>query len=91
MRRLLVSVLAPAVLHCSACNEKPPPVRQTGTPGRIGTAMIHGVTGTDGNYAITGLPPGTYVLEAWQEAGGKIAEPVTVKDGAAVTVDLTFG
>jgi plastocyanin len=48
------------------------------------------VTGTDGNFAIAGLPAGTYVVEAWQEAAGRVEETVTIADSRTVTVDLTF-
>ena len=49
------------------------------------------VTGPDGKFALTGLPPGTYLVEAWQEAAGRVEQTVTVHDGEGATVDLTLG
>ena len=49
------------------------------------------VTGADGSYALTGLPGGTFVVEAWQEAFGRVDQTVTVGDREQRTVDLTFG
>ncbi len=48
------------------------------------------VSGDDGAFSISGLPAGTYVLEAWQEKYGTQTQKVTVGDGAAQTVDFTF-
>ena len=49
------------------------------------------VTGADGHFAITGLPGGTYVLEAWQEATGRVEHSVTLRDGESVDTDLVLG
>jgi plastocyanin len=49
------------------------------------------VTGPDGKFALTGLPAGTYVLEAWQEAAGRVEQTVPVLDGETANVDLVFG
>jgi plastocyanin len=49
------------------------------------------VTGADGSYALTGLPAGTYVVEAWQEALGRVEQTVTVGEREQRTLDLTFG
>ncbi|HMC35122.1 MAG TPA: urate hydroxylase PuuD [Myxococcales bacterium] len=35
------------------------------------------VTGADGSYALTGLPGGTFVVEAWQKAVGHVEQTVT--------------
>ncbi len=47
------------------------------------------VTGKDGTFTLTGMPDGTYTLEAWHEEFGKQTASVTVEGGTA-NVDLTF-
>jgi len=47
-------------------------------------------TGTDGSFAIKGLPPGTYTLAAWQEKYGTQTATVTVKAGETKVSDFTF-
>lgn len=46
------------------------------------------VSGEDGSFTISSLPPGEYVLEAWHELYGTATQTVTV--GASETVDVTF-
>jgi len=48
------------------------------------------VTDKDGNYKITGLPPGTYVIEAWQEKYGPQDQNVTVTGAEAKTADFSY-
>ena len=48
------------------------------------------VSGADGSFAITGLPAGTYVLEAWHETYGTQTQTVSVADGDTKAVDWTF-
>lgn len=48
------------------------------------------VTGTDGAFAIPGLPGGTYEVEAWHEKLGTQRQTVTVKDGETKTISFTF-
>ena len=49
------------------------------------------VTGTDGQYTIKGLPPGTYEIEAWHERAGTRTAKVTIAaDGDSKTADFTF-
>jgi plastocyanin len=48
------------------------------------------VTGADGHFAIGGLPAGTYLVEAWQEAAGRVEQSVTLRDGEAAAIELTF-
>jgi len=48
------------------------------------------VTGPDGSFEITGLPAGTYTIEAWHELLGTRRSGVTVLDGLAAAADLTF-
>lgn len=46
------------------------------------------VTKADGSFEITGLPPGTYTVEAWHETLGTQAQTVTI--GERETRDITF-
>jgi plastocyanin len=47
-------------------------------------------TGADGKYTITGLPAGTYTIEAWQEKFGRRTATVTVQENETKTVDFTY-
>ena len=48
------------------------------------------VTGPDGSFEITGLPAGTYEIEAWHERLGTMKSAVTLLDGLSAMADLTF-
>ncbi len=48
------------------------------------------VSGSDGSFEITGLPAGTYEVEAWHERFGVQTAAVTLLDGLTATVDVTF-
>jgi len=48
------------------------------------------VSDTLGTFTIDKVPPGTYMLQAWQERFGMQTKPVTVKAGGVVTVDFTY-
>ena len=48
------------------------------------------VTGSDGAFDISGLPPGDYVIEAWHEELGTQTQNVTVAEGGTAEVSLTF-
>jgi hypothetical protein len=49
------------------------------------------VTGPDGTFALAGVPPGTYVVEAWHETLGTRTAQVTVGRQQAGTATFTFG
>jgi len=46
------------------------------------------VTGTNGTFSLTPLPPGTYVIEAWHEKYGTMNQTVTVTTNE--TKEITF-
>ncbi|MCK6544654.1 carboxypeptidase regulatory-like domain-containing protein [Myxococcota bacterium] len=48
------------------------------------------VTGADGAFKLEGLPKGTYELELWHPTLGTQTTSVTVNDGAASSVSVTF-
>ncbi len=48
------------------------------------------VTNPDGSFEITGLPAGTYTIEAWHERLGTRRSGVTVLDGLTSSLDLAF-
>jgi plastocyanin len=47
-------------------------------------------SGEDGSFSITGLPDGTYELEAWHEKFGTQTVSVTVSGGGAATAEFAF-
>lgn len=47
-------------------------------------------SGADGSFTISGLPDGTYQLEAWHETLGTQTAQVTVSGGAMASVEFTF-
>ena len=49
-----------------------------------------GVTGADGRVALTGLPPGTYTIEAWHEELGTKTQQITVAAKESKDVSFTF-
>ena len=58
--------------------------------GHVVAHPYFSVSGQDGTFAITGLPAGTYVLEAWHETYGTRTQTVSVADGDAKSVAFTF-
>jgi plastocyanin len=51
---------------------------------------FYAVTGKDGTYSIKGLPPGDYVIEAWQERFGTKDMNVKVAEKETAEADFTF-
>ena len=49
------------------------------------------VSGADGSFTISGLPDGTYTIEAWHETLGTRTAEVTVSGGAAAASEFSFG
>lgn len=48
------------------------------------------VTGADGTYKISGVPPGQYRLEVWHESLGKSVRDVTVTAGKETRIDMSL-
>ncbi|MFQ5803715.1 MAG: carboxypeptidase regulatory-like domain-containing protein [Candidatus Methylomirabilales bacterium] len=48
------------------------------------------VTDSQGRFALTDIPPGTYRLRVWHELLGTISRPVTVPDGETAVVMLQY-
>ena len=48
------------------------------------------VTGADGSFALKGLPPGTYTIEAWHEKLGTQTQMVTIGEKETKDVAMTF-
>ena len=51
---------------------------------------FYAVSGADGKYVITGLPPGDYTIGFVQEKLGAQEQKVTVAAKDSKTVDVTF-
>lgn len=51
---------------------------------------FYAVTGKDGVFSLSGVPPGQYVLEAWTETFGTQEKKVTVPPNGSATADFTF-
>ncbi len=50
----------------------------------------HSVSGSDGSFDLSTLPPGDYVIEAWHERYGAQTQNVTVATGETDEVTFTF-
>lgn len=48
------------------------------------------LTGEDGKFKISDIPPGTYKLKAWHEALGTLEKDVTVTEKGEIKVDFSF-
>jgi hypothetical protein len=48
------------------------------------------VTGEDGGFDISGLPPGDYAIEAWHERLGTQTQKVTIGEGDTAELNFTF-
>ena len=50
----------------------------------------HSVSGSDGSFDLSTLPPGDYVIEAWHERYGTQTQNVTVATGETAEITFTF-
>jgi hypothetical protein len=48
------------------------------------------VTGSEGTFAIPNIPPGDYVVEAWQEKLGTQEQKITVTPSGKIETKFTF-
>jgi hypothetical protein len=48
------------------------------------------LSGADGAFRITGVPPGKYPIRVWHERYGRLTANVEVKAGQTATVDFTY-
>jgi polysaccharide lyase family 4-like protein len=48
------------------------------------------VSGAGGTFTIAKVPAGTYPIKAWHERFGELTKKVTVKPGAAATIDFSY-
>ena len=55
------------------------------------THPFFAVTAADGSFAIAGVPPGNYTIEAWHETLGTVTGRVTVGAAQGGTVRLELG
>ncbi len=46
------------------------------------------ISGTDGNFKLSGLPPGDYKLKTWIDSRTTLEKPVTLTGGAALKVNF---
>ena len=51
---------------------------------------FYAVTDTGGRFALTGLPPGTYTIEAWHEKLGTQTQMVTIGEKQTSDISFTF-
>ena len=56
----------------------------------VASNPYYSVTGKDGAFSITEIPPGTYTLSVWHPVIGKKKTKITVTAGQRVTNDFTF-
>lgn len=48
------------------------------------------ISGTDGSYRLTGIPPGTYTVKVWHERLGERTAQIAVPAAGEATLDFTY-
>jgi plastocyanin len=56
----------------------------------VNDSPFQAVTGEDGAFTLSGLPTGTYAIEAWHELLGTARQSVTLADGEHKAITITF-
>jgi len=79
--------LAPEVMVEARCDIHPWMVAHIGVVAHPWFA----VTGTDGRFAIAGVPEGRYTLATWHESLGVRRREVVVVSGSIVDAGFAFG
>ena len=75
--------------------EWPIPVKSDICPWMIAWVAVFdhpffAVSGEDGSFALTNLPPGKYSVEAWHETFGTLQKNIDLGPGETKKLDLTF-
>jgi plastocyanin len=52
---------------------------------------FYSVTGSDGEFALEGVPPGRYTLQIWQESLGTVTKEVVVPESGAAAATVEMG
>jgi hypothetical protein len=86
---------APSLVHKFARPEVMIPVRCNQHPwmsAYVGVTSnpFYTVSGSDGTFAIKGVPPGEYSLTTWTATFGTQEQKVTVRAGETVHANFTF-
>jgi len=76
----------PEVMIPVKCNQHPWMKAYVG----VVRSPFFAVTGNNGAYALRGLPPGSYTIEAWTARFGTEQQTVTVTPRSSATLDFTF-
>jgi hypothetical protein len=85
--RVDLSVPGMLLIDCDAHHKQAP--CETGVLG-VMPNPYYALTGADGSFSLSDVPPGTYTLTAWHELLGEKTAHVTVRANGAVTEDLAF-
>jgi plastocyanin len=76
----------PEVMIPVHCNEHPWMKAYIG----VVSNPFYAVTGSDGSFALKGVPPGEYTLEVWTATFGTQEQKVVVRAGETASANFTF-